>query len=230
MKIIGLDYSNNSPGLCVSHDFRTFDFVSITARHSISKKNEAFLHDATGEIEGYHCSFVDLNPTRASRHYYENERLKTLNGVTIKRAISSEITKSTYGQTRDTIVAMEGLAMNARGSSLIDLCLCTGQVRDTIVADVLGYNIERFFIFTPGELKNAIGAKGNCGKEVVFQAFLDDPVIPAVRDGDFYKFLSDNRDHEYVRKNDKIIHPWDDLLDAYLCVLKIYKTLNPDEQ
>lgn len=223
MKIIGLDFSNRYPGICISDNFNTFDFISVVNSKDLSNVNKNFLIDTETKCDDFFISFTDPSSLKSSELYYENERLKLLNYTALANKIISEIKKVVNGH--DVIISMEGISYNSKNSrSLIDLAFSTGIVRKEINDLLLKGNISRFFVFTPGELKNSIDCKGNAGKLDVFDKFLDDPIIDSVKDSDIYKFIKDNRDHDYVVKNNNIKHPWDDLIDAYLCVLKIYRS------
>jgi hypothetical protein len=87
--------------------------------------------------------------------------------------------------------------------------------------DLLGGNQESLFIFSPGELKNAIGAKGNAGKFDVYQQFVKTPMLAA--DSELTKAI--NKYEDQIVKDQNIKSPFMDMIDSYLAVLKIYESL-----
>jgi hypothetical protein len=79
---------------------------------------------------------------------------------------------------------------------------------------------DRFFVFTPGELKNAIGCKGNAGKLDVFNKFKEDPILEAVKKSDLFKAVNTEK---WIVTGDKVISPVIDMVDSYLGIAKIYQ-------
>jgi hypothetical protein len=225
MKIIGIDYSNTSPGICVSNNFETFDFISIINNNYLSNIHTEFVRDAKGSCSDFFVK--ELNPIneRKSEHYHENERSKAVNISAVTNSLISEIKVMTSNDP-SVIVCMEGLAYSRQSNSQIDLAMGAGVARNKVLEEILQMNSGKFFVFTPGELKNAIGAKGNASKEEVFECFINDPIIDSVKESDFYKFILKNKDHKYVYRNNKVQKPWEDVIDSYLAVLKIYRDIN----
>ena len=80
---------------------------------------------------------------------------------------------------------------------------------------------ERLFVFSPSELKNAIGAKGNAGKLDIFEKFKVDPILESVKDSDLFKAVNSQK---WIIKGDKITSPIIDMIDSYLGVVKIYQS------
>ena len=97
---------------------------------------------------------------------------------------------------------------------------------------VLDGNASRFFVFSPSELKNSIGLKGNATKTEVLAQFMDDPGIGSVRGSGMYSFMRDHvlvdagREYVYNEAKDEIHSPFNDMIDAYLSVLKIYNIMH----
>jgi hypothetical protein len=121
------------------------------------------------------------------------------------------------------IVSIEGVAYGAQGNALIDICIATGMVRKAILDRVLNGDADRLYIFSPGELKNAIGAKGNANKFEIFEHFKRDPKIEAVKQSSLYQLI--NRYEDYILKGKEVKSPFSDMVDSYLAVLKIHESL-----
>jgi hypothetical protein len=82
-------------------------------------------------------------------------------------------------------------------------------------------NWKSLFVFSPGELKNAIGAKGNAGKYDIFTQFKDSPLL--AKDSDLHRCILQNEDQ--ILKDLTIKSPFSDMIDSYLAVLKIHESL-----
>ena len=79
------------------------------------------------------------------------------------------------------------------------------------------------FVFSPGELKNAIGCKGNAPKGDIFNKFKDDPLLDAVKESDLHKAVL--REDWMVTNKGDIVSPIMDMIDGYLGVTKFHQIL-----
>lgn len=228
MKIVGIDFSITSPGLCISTDFEEFCFASIiNAKVSDKRIREVqqSLDEHLNEHDDIFIKYPEDVPVRTDELYHVEQRKKLLNYVHISNEIVNEI-KSHMMPGEDLLVAMEGISYGSKGSSLIDISMATGILRADILLNVLRGRANNFFVFTPSELKNAMGCKGNAPKDAVFDQFMNDPGIDAVRDSGLYLYLTENAGKPFVRRDTTIESPWNDMIDAYLAVKMIYNQLN----
>ena len=182
----------------------------------------SYIYDETEKYAG-----ITIKTTNSDRNvgdeYHVKERNKLVNGIELVNKLILETKKNILNE--KVIVAIEGIAYGAKGNSLVDICQMTGIVRKEILESLLVNQIQNFFVLSPSEMKQSIGLKGNADKTLIFNKFLDDPILDAVRDSDLHKFLSDNRGHDYVFNGKKVGSPWNDMIDAYLAVLSIYNSL-----
>lgn len=224
MHVVGLDLSINSPALCVSDNFETFDFVGIVNNPRISGVNLGYLLSEPGKYDGVYVTDIS-EPRIADKVYHVNERKKLCNFHRITSTIVSEILKRTGGG--NVLVAMEGISYGSKGSSLLDLCMLTGMVRRAVLTELLGNNSNKLFVFAPSELKNAIGLKGHASKTEILAQFIDEPGIPAAAESGMHKFITDSvigshkSAYVYNENKDEICSPFNDMIDAYLSVLKL---------
>ncbi len=107
---------------------------------------------------------------------------------------------------------------------LVNTLIDTVLTKKTITDRLLDNNLAGLFIFSPSELKNAIGAKGNANKFDVFNQFIEDPKIEAARNSALAQCL--NKYSTELVTASEIKSPFPDLVDSYLSVLKIYQALN----
>ena len=94
-----------------------------------------------------------------------------------------------------------------------------GILKHQLVTQILNNSTDRFFIFSPSELKNAINCKGNANKHDILAKFKSDPIIESVKKSDLFTLL---HKEDWVIEGDKILSPIIDMTDAYLGVVKIY--------
>lgn len=231
MYIIGLDFSINYASFCVSKNFQEFTFGTIINDKSLSLKRKSELISISEYIDSFNVIFTSRtegSKKESESDYIKNERLKLLNHIEISSKLINEINKIT-NYSKDVIVGIEGMSYGSQGSAAFDIPHATGILKRDILFDLIGTDINKLFIFAPGELKNSIGAKGNAGKDVIYDAFMENPIIETLKDNDFYNYLQRHKDENYIRhvcKNGiKIESPFSDMIDSYLSVVKIYNIL-----
>ena len=222
MDIIGIDFSINYPSVCISHDFKEFKFLSVINDKKVSNKRTVWVDE---QLDDY--LDITLKTTNSTRNdqsiYHLQERDKLVNAIELINKLILETKK--HIKSKEVIVAIEGLAYGAKGKALLDIAQGTGIVRKVILELLLNNKISNFFVFTPSEMKQSIGLKGNADKILLFNKFLDDPVLDTVKDSDLYKFLLKNRNHDYIFNGKKVGSPWNDMIDAYLAILTIYNNI-----
>lgn len=218
MIVIGIDFSIQFPAVCISRDFKSFKWIACV-NTSISKSYRKFLEDI--ELEYRNLHFVYLTPRQKPKENYSAiERSKLANYSNLVDVLASEINQEIAGDSR-VIVAIEGISYGAKGNALLDICQSTGMMRKAILDRVLAGHEEKVFIFSPGELKNAIGAKGNAGKYDVYRAFVENPSLAASSQ----LFSAINKHHETIVKGTVVQSPFMDMIDSYLAVLKVHELL-----
>ena len=226
---IGLDVSIRYSSMCVSHDFKTFEFSSVVNDPRITGPSLSFLSDARYNYGGIGYKVLSAPRPLKDSAYHVKEREKTVMFDAVATSLADEALKCVGSET-DVIVAMEGISYGSKGAAFVDTVLLTGFVRSKVLTTLLGMNSTRFFVFSPSELKNAIGAKGNADKWVICEAFVADPVIQEVRECGMHRMMTEKRAEEnpkvYNMTAREIHSPFNDMVDAYLSVLKVYNVLS----
>jgi len=231
MFIIGLDLSINYASYCISKDFEEFWFGSIINDPSLSLKKREELVNLTDFIDNFEVIFTSRacnKNANKSKNYTDAERLKLINHVEVSSKLINQINSITKYDT-NVIIGLEGMSYGSKGSASFDVPQITGIIRRDILFDILNSDVNRLFIFTPSELKNIIGCKGNAGKEFIFDAFTSNPMIDNIKDDTFYEYIIKNKDEKFIKNitdgGIKIESPFNDIIDSYLSVLKIYSTI-----
>lgn len=218
MIIIGIDFSIQYPAACISRDFKSFNWVACVNTNT-TKIHKRFLDD-TG-LEFKNLKFVHLPARDKGQDTYSAiERSKLSNYSTLVDTFVTEILVHVKNDDR-VIVSIEGIAYGAQGNALLDIAQSTGMMRKALLDRLLNGHSEKLFIFSPSELKNAIGAKGNAGKYDVYQTFKENPSLAV--NSDLYNAI--NKYEDQILKKQEVKSPFMDMIDAYLAVLKIHKSL-----
>ena len=214
MNIIGIDFSILYPGICISTDFKEFKWIGIT-NNKLTKKDSKLMEDLSIEYPNLHLKQLGERPGK-DKLYHINERNKIENYIKLSDFIIDEIKKHT--SKTDNIIAIEGISFGSSGNSLVDISQATGILKSKLTT--LTDSIQKIFVFSPSELKNAIGCKGNASKIDIYNQFKEDPVIPNAKKSDLYKLI--NQDNGIIFNGKNIKSPYMDMIDSYLPIVKIF--------
>ena len=222
MNIIGIDFSILYPGICISNDFKDFKWIGI-ANNKITKKDTKLMEEISLTYPNLklHCLG---ERAKKENQYHINERNKLENYIKLTDYIIDKIKEHT--KRTDNIIAIEGISFGSSGNSLVDISQATGIVKSKLLT--LTDTIQKVFVFSPSELKNAIGCKGNASKIDVYNQFKKNPIIEAAKKSDLYKLL--NQDEGVIFNGKNIKSPYMDMVDSYLPIVKIYNILKNNEQ
>ncbi len=232
MHIVGIDLSINYPAFCVCEDFENFRFFGFVNDPRISNVNLQYILTEVQKYDGVNLAHI-ASERKGTGVYHVDERNKLLNFHHIVGQMLIEIRKMVGS---NVVVAMEGISYGSKGSALVDICMLTGALRRSLLTELLDNNANRLFVFAPSELKNAIGLKGNATKTEVLAQFIEDPGIPAAVGCGMQNFMKDHipsengqnplaSEYVYNTKKDEVCSPFNDMIDAYLSVLKIRQSV-----
>jgi Holliday junction resolvasome RuvABC endonuclease subunit len=222
MNIIGIDFSILYPGICISKDFKEFKWIGI-ANNKITKKDTRLMEDLVLTYPNLKLHSLGER-TKKVDQYHINERNKLENYIKLTDFIIKQIKEHT--KTKDNIIAIEGISFGSSGNSLVDISQATGIIKSKLLT--LTDSIQKIFVFSPSELKNAIGCKGNASKIDVYNKFKEDPVIEKAKQSDLYKLL--NRDEGVIFNGKNVKSPYMDMIDSYLPIVKIHNILKNNEK
>ena len=216
MTIISIDFSILYPGVCICRDFKDFKWIAVV-NTKVRKKDE----DHFDWINANYPN-IKILKTQSKRkkdeQYHVTERIKLDNYLELINVLIGAI-KEEVKNDLEIIVCLEGISFGSSGNSLVDISQSTGILKHQLVTQILNNSTDRFFIFSPSELKNAINCKGNANKHDILAKFKSDPIIESVKKSDLFTLL---HKEDWVIEGDKILSPIIDMTDAYLGVVKIY--------
>jgi Holliday junction resolvasome RuvABC endonuclease subunit len=216
MTIVSIDFSILYPGICICKDFKEFKWLSVvnTKVRKVDQENLDYL------VQNYPNIKITKTDTVRKTHpeYHITERVKLINYQELISKIITELLLEVGDD--EVIVAIEGISFGSKGNSLVDISQSTGILKHELLTRVLKNNADRLFIFSPSELKNAIGCKGNANKMDIFNQFKSDPQIEAIRSSDLYKAVHTEK---WIVQGDKILSPVIDMVDSVLGIIKIYQ-------
>lgn len=209
---IGIDFSLNSPGVCIEeggkYQFITFfNYGNRIWGNSDKKTPKAFaVHEELMDDKALWGFAYTRDVT--SKDFLPRERQKLKDAESIASLIINIFTTWTQPGT-DVEVAIEGFSYGSKGNSFIDMIQYNTFLRKALIDE---YSIENLSIFQPSHVKKLAG-KGNGNKHYMIKAFQDDVLND--------KMLRDTKIWKWVQGKDfseKIPKPLDDLVDAYFLV------------
>jgi hypothetical protein len=189
MTIVGIDYSKNSPGVCIRKD-DDIEFLSFI-RSIESKKNTAFytvLREA-----GVKFFMNDRSPT--SKDYSPLEGWKIQDAVLMAKTVIDQLPE------KIDVIGIEGFSYGSKGNAGLDIAGYAYCMR----AEIYKKYGNKLLVFSPGNVKKTAG-KGNAGKDEIMNFFLkseDDSLTKNL----FWKGLHNGE----IQK----AKPVDDLVDSY---------------
>jgi hypothetical protein len=202
---IGIDYSRNSPGICILEKnsckwiniFRT----SNNIQKMIKKEGTAFNILSSSDLFSINIieklEFKDL--------YYKNERNKLLDSIYFSNLVFESILPYINEK---TIIGMEGVSFGSSGNSLIDIVVSTTLLRALLIKKI---NPENFYIISPSAIKK-YAVKGNAKKDELYHTLLDKRKYD-VRLKPLLTILEENKD-AWVKGPKKVENPCSDIIDA----------------
>jgi len=220
MTIISIDFSILYPGVCICKDFKDYKWIAVVNTNN-RKKDKKNLEDLVLEYPSIRIEYTESRRVK-SDSYHITERNKLFNYLE-STSLLIKLLEEEIDLDDDILVVIEGISFGSKGNALVDISQATGIIKNKLVDSILKGDTDRFFVFSPGELKNAIGCKGNAKKTEVFEKFLSDPILESVKTSDLYKAIEKE---DWIREGDNIVSPIVDMIDSFLGITKIYKILN----
>lgn len=215
---IGIDYSIKNSSFCCT-DFTTFKWGSIVSDYKFTKNKTRLLEELDSLSD---TSIKICEETKPHFVTYSAEQRFKLDRYSKNITHFINLIKSNLNG-KLPIVAIEGISFASKGNILIDLSISTGILRYKVLTELLNNDSSRLFIFSPGEMKNAMTCKGNADKFAIFNKFKVDPELDTVKKSELYKFIIENEDR--INNGKLIESPINDLIDSYLGVLTLFKSI-----
>lgn len=203
MTRIGIDYSLNSPAVCIDNG-EEINFISFFNAEGAEWKREKPLkkfryHNILSNI----IEVIPYNRETDKSSYQTEQMSKMRDASAMNNIITERLIRYMSGE---SMVSLEGFAFQSKGAAFIDLIMFNSFLRKDIIG-MFGY--DRLMIVAPTSAKKLAG-KGNADKEYMIKAFIDNKLND--------EMLAKTALYKYVTENEldyNNIKPIDDLIDAY---------------
>lgn len=162
MKIIGIDQSINSTGICVRQDSKTRYYI-VHADSSLSKKARQFFEDHP-KSWFKHLYYPKQQPVKTSS-YSDKEQAKAFNISAIGNLIEQIIKKE-----KPDLVQLEGVSYSSNGN-VVDLAGLNYVIRYILTRHQIPFKV-----ISPSELKKRATGNGSAEKaEMIYVWLACDP-------------------------------------------------------
>ena len=197
MNLISVDYSINSPGICLLKDGKPY-FISYLKPKTGTKKEQK-LQEEMGMLDDVTLVYQP-EPDVAKQ-----EMARVTRHRTIAKGLCDIIAEHTNPD-EEYKVYLEGSSYGTSRfgtNSLIDLASASSIFKSYLIDR---FNVTQLDVYAPTSIKKHVG-KGNMKKIDMWYVFLNRE--EALKDSQFFKFCLEQKDSK------KLMKPLDDLVDAY---------------
>jgi len=196
MTTIGIDFSINSPGMCIHQDDKYKYFGFIRKDYNLNKFEKSLIDKFSISINN--IKTIWLNSHIKSEIYYEREILNLKDAIYLIDIIIKNIQDNVDDSNSNIYVALEGLSFGSKANRLAEISGYQFLLRNKIYD--LGYNL---YIFSPKTIKLTAG-KGSLTKEGIQQSFIKENI-----NKEQLKIF------QTLSKKKVYPHPFEDMIDAY---------------
>lgn len=204
MTYITIDFSLNSPGICIYHNNK-YTFLSYLKPKSGTKKEQKLQEDMSQLAD---VIFVEQPDFKNNFKYSSAELAKINRYIKTSTDIINQIKETTTGAT-DYIFAFEGTSYGSKmgTNNMIDMAAGAAILKMKIIEEFAPHNIETI---APSTIKKHAG-KGNMAKLELWKKFLINVLEDSIlSQSQFFNFCQNE-----IGEVKKIPKPFDDLVDAY---------------
>ena len=197
MNLVAVDYSINSPGICLLKDGKPH-FISYLKPNTGTKKEQK-LQEEMGMLDDVTLIY------QPEPDVIKQEMARVMRHRTIAEGLSDIIAEYTNPD-EEYRIYFEGSSYGTSRfgtNSLIDLASASSIFKSYLIDR---FNVTQLDVYAPTSIKKHVG-KGNMKKIDMWYAFLSRE--EALKDSEFFKFCLQQKDSK------KLMKPLDDLVDAY---------------
>lgn len=171
MVYVGIDFSLNSPGVCIQSNNGEYTFMSFFnfGDRELDAKKIPKVYETHRDLAlNKTILAVPYNRQVGSKDFMEREREKLIDGKNIAELIIAYIIAMCGDD--DTLIAIEGFSYGSTGNSFIDIVQYNTFLRSLLLNE---FGADRIYVVQPSHVKKLAG-KGNANKHFMAKAFQED--------------------------------------------------------
>lgn len=201
MNIVAIDFSINSPGICVLKDGKPH-WIGYLNAAKMSKKDKA-IQDEMSRLDDVTLIF------QPEPDVSKQELIRVQRHISLAEELTKLIIEHT-DPSQPYKIYFEGASYGTSRfgtNSLLDLASASSIFKYKLIQDLSV--VEDLEVLAPTTIKKFAG-KGNMKKEDMWKVFLDNQ---ALLNSPFWKFCQSHREDK------KLVKPIDDLIDSYFILM-----------
>jgi hypothetical protein len=210
---IAIDYSINSPGICIENQ-QGISFGCVT-RQGVAKDSTL---ESLREFDVHH--YTSLEKNKNEKNLIDNSRIYTLDSIRLAEATIDTIYRmngESYGDKKTNIISFEGFSFGSKANRLAQISGYQFILRYMLLQYFMCDEcIENLYVFAPQTVKSIAGCAGRGqNKKDMITAFREEQL-----DHPFFNEILEHPE-TFQTKTGKYVKPIDDIVDSYF----ILKTL-----
>jgi len=218
MNYIAIDFSLNSPGICIYNDnTNKYHFISYIKK-GVGTKKEQKLQEEISLLDD--VTLTNQQDWTSTNQYSSAELLKIRRYNSMSNDILDLILKCT-DSSEDYTIAFEGSSYGSKmgTNNLIDMAAGAAILKNNMLESIKPIDIKTI---APTTIKKHAG-KGNMKKRELWDSFVENRIQDEnIKTSNLFDFCRD-----LVGSDDKKIpKPFDDLVDAYFLCNYLFKLSN----
>lgn len=210
---IGIDFSINSPGLCIYKEetkqfyFTSFSNMDISDFDKKKVPKKSIIHKYLVDDES--IFLVDYKRHKTDKDYIKDQKNKMEDADMLAKGISKYIAKICNNSFDNVYIAMEGFSYASKGNSFIDLIMFNSILRNHLVNLYGNKGAENIYIFSPSAIKGFAG-KGNANKLLMYYYWIHNTLNDKdIINNKFFKWCNKSFNENVFKKADTLKHPKD---------------------
>ena len=202
---MGVDYSINSPAICIFRDNRYFWLSQPKPEKS---KKGLKIQEEVAELDEITLEFQP--PVTDPENYSKNDVLKISRYNDVAENFLSQLQFALGPDNKKIEVGFEGYSFGSNSNNLIDIVSATTCFKVKFLSRIS--NEKDMRVFAPSTIKKHAGG-GRLKKRELFDVFVENRLEDEILEKtDVWKFCQD------LQLGQKVPKPLDDLIDAYFTV------------
>ena len=218
MNYIAIDFSLNSPGICIYNDnTNKYHFISYI-KQGLGTKKEQKLQEEISLLDD--VTLTNQPDWNSANQYSSAELLKIRRYNSMSNDILELILQCT-DSSDDYTIAFEGSSYGSKmgTNNLIDMAAGAAILKNNMLESINPIDIKTI---APTTIKKHAG-KGNMKKRELWDAFVENRIEDKnIQTSKLFKFC----ENLVEKESNKIPKPFDDLVDAYFLCNYLFKLSN----
>ena len=208
MIIVGLDFSLNFPAFCIRFDNNAYKWLTFTPEQPGLKTEKYYWQQKIINETEVNIYYWHIAGQRKGKADYDWLNLRKYWSLQVIQQIKNTIGEEQPGA--DFWLSIENSSYSKKTNNILDIESAITVLKSNLIED---NNCKGWDLWSPAEVKNKIGSKGNAGKFDILEKFINNE-NESIKKSNFYQFVCQNpiKDEKQLKK----MKPIDDCIDSFI--------------